>query len=95
MRERHRDLWDMWGPFELSDFRADPSGVFKDFMTIVALADRDETLVARDKTFIRWTQAAREIRKLMPSGPKEYLVYSLLFVCFVLLLTHAIMGVFR
>lgn len=93
MKTRHTDLWELRGPFGWRDFLKNRA-TLKEFLTIIALADRDDILKERDASFVRWTQAAREIQKLMPVGLFAQLGYFFLFVCFVLLLTHNIMGVF-
>lgn len=94
LKTHHPDIWAAKGPFDIRTMAAHPN-VISEFLAIVNLADRDETLVKKDPELIKWTRFAREIVKMAPRGFVMQVVYFVGFVYFDLLFIHLIMELFR
>ncbi len=91
LKSDHLDLWMSKGPFNLWDMMAHPELV-RGFLDIVALADKDETLMQRDPALVKWAKLAREVWKMMPRSFIAQIGWALVFVYFVCFFTGTIVN---
>lgn len=91
VKSHHLDLWMSKGPFDVWNMMAHPD-VVRGFLDIVALADKDETLVAADPYLIKWTRFAREVWRMMPRSFLGQIGWALVFLYFVGFFTGSIVG---
>jgi hypothetical protein len=91
IKNHHYDLWMSKGPFGLWDMMAHPELV-RGFLDIVALADKDETLLQKDPELVKWARICREVWKMMPRSFLSQIGVTLLFVYFVWFFTGTIAG---
>ncbi|HYD18026.1 MAG TPA: hypothetical protein VEF76_06080 [Patescibacteria group bacterium] len=94
LKANHPDLWTAKGPFEVRDMAAHPERI-RGFLDIVALADKDETLMSRDPELIKWTRFAREVWRMTPRALLGRIGYLLVLVYFVVFFTSSIVGAIK
>jgi hypothetical protein len=92
VKNYHPDLWMAKGPFDIVTL-VTTSGTVRSFLDIVALADRDEELKARDPELVKWARLAREVWRMAPQSFLWQAGYFFIFVYFSLFFTHMIMSV--
>lgn len=93
LKTHHPGLWASKGPFDPVSLMAHPNLV-RGFLDIVALADKDETLLNSDPELIKWCRVSREVWKMMPRSFLAQIGYALVFLYFVGFFTSAIVGAF-
>ncbi|MDI1228528.1 MAG: hypothetical protein PSY14_12670 [bacterium] len=91
LKTHHWDLWMAKGPFDIWNLTSHPELV-RGFLDIVALADKDETLIKSDPYLVKWTKIAREVWKMMPRSFMGQLGVALVFLYFVWFFTSSIVG---
>lgn len=93
LKNYHLDLWMSKGPFDLWEMLAHPE-VVRGFLDIVALADKDETLMEKDPDLVKWCRFAREVWKMMPRTFIGQIFAAVVFIYFVCTFTGSIVGLF-
>lgn len=91
LKTHHLDLWMAKGPFDLWEMMAHPEYV-RGFLDIIALADKDETLMANDPYLVKWSRIAREVWKMAPRTFVMQVVYALAYLYFVWFFSSTIVG---
>lgn len=94
LKHYHPGIWAAKGPFDIRTMAAHPNSI-SSFLEIIALADRDETLLKKDPELIKWCRFAREVWKMVPRSFVGQVIAFIGFVWFDLLFIHLIMGLFR
>lgn len=94
VKTHHPDLWAAKGPFDAVNMMARPE-LFRGLLDIIALADKDEVIRARDPELVKWSRLAREVWRMMPSSFLGQITYFFILLYFVFFFTTLIMGVFR
>lgn len=92
IKTHHQDLWVSKGPFGIVDLMAHPEYV-RGFLDIVALADKDETLMKQDPELVKWCRISREVWKMMPKSFIGQVFLVFLFLYFAWFFSSAIVRV--
>lgn len=92
LKSHHQDLWASKGPFGIFDLMAHPEYV-RGFLDIIALADKDETLMKDDPELVKWCRISREVWKMMPKSFIGQVGVFLVFLYFAWFFSNAIVGI--
>ncbi len=93
LKSHHPDIWQAKGPFDPVTFLAH-GYVAKNFFEIIALAEHDEALKARDPYLVKWAHTGREMIRMMPRGFIKQILAALVFMALVYAISGEIMTVF-
>lgn len=92
LKSHHQDLWVSKGPFGIFDLMSHPEYV-RGFLDIIALADKDETLMKDDPELVKWCRVSREVWKMMPKTFIGQIGLGLIFLYFSWFFSNAIVGI--
>ncbi|HRI76652.1 MAG: hypothetical protein H3C49_06615 [Alphaproteobacteria bacterium] len=93
LKSHHPDIWHGKGPFDVVTLLAH-GYVVKNFFEIIALAEHDEELKARDGELVKWARVSREMLRLLPQGFMGQVGCVILFLVLTYMLGGAIMEIF-
>lgn len=93
IKSHHMDIWMAKGPFDPVTLMAH-GYVVKNFFEIIALAEHDEELKARDPYLVKWAHTAREMMRMMPQGMFKQVLAAIIFMALVYAISGEIVGVF-
>lgn len=93
LKSHHPDIWHAKGPFDIVTMLA-YGNVVKNFFEIIALAEHDEELKARDPYLVKWAHTAREMIRMLPQGMFKQVLAAMIFMALVYALSGQILAMF-